>query len=291
MNHSGVSVGPRAEFDPPLTVCPLCASERITEFATDHRGVKISRCKSCSLFFMNPQYTSECLSEYYSHYTGHDPVQLQSGYVGIRAKRKRLNLALLTRFVRHGGKILSIGCGDGLELVLAREMGFEVEAYDVDVEAAKAVEIATGVRVFTGDLFASGLRRESYDCVILDQVLEHPKNPGAYLGLIRDLLTADGVCYIGVPNIGSLSNRWKTVRDRIGLRPPSRMGRHYDTWHHLHYYQPRCFQSALARLYGLDVLSIVGDPDPDCNPVIYRLRRMFPVIESSMIVIAKKSRS
>jgi hypothetical protein len=50
-------------------------------------------------------------------------------------------------------------------------------------------------------------------------------------------------------------------------------------------------RSTLARLYGLDVLSIVGDPDPSCHPVLYRLRRMLPVIESSIIVIAKRSDS
>jgi len=279
--------GPRPEFDPPLRACPLCGSANTAGYLTDCRGIGIARCRDCALLFMNPQYTDGALAEFYSRYTGHDAAGLRAGYEPERAERKRGNLEMIPGLLgSQRGRFLSIGCGDGLELELASQMGFAVEAYDVDVEAASAVERATGIPVRTGDLLAIEFQWGAYDCVYLDQVLEHPKNPGDYLRLIRRLLKPGGVCYLGVPNIGSMSSLWKTFRDRHGLRPPDRRGRQFDTWHHLHYYHPGCIRRVLEPRYGLRVHTIVGDPEPRLNALTRRLMRKWPILDSSMIVIA-----
>jgi SAM-dependent methyltransferase len=280
--------GPCAEFDPPLGACPLCASPGISHAVTDCRGIAIWRCSTCGLRFMNPQYSSRALAEYYSRYTSRDPSVLRTGYDPQRRERKRANMELLRPLVPPGGRLLSIGCGDGLELLLLREMGYRVEAYDVDPATAAAVQSATGIRVQSGDLFALPIERDAWDCLFLDQVIEHPKNPADYLRLIRELLAPGGVCYLGVPNIGSLSHRLKTLRDRLGLRSADRVGRHYDTWHHLHYYRPGVFRRVLPRLFDLEILRITGEPGPDAGALAHRLRRRFPLLESTMIVLARR---
>ena len=46
-------------FDPILTKCPLCQSEKIDYYDTDYTGIKIYECSSCANKFMNPQYSDE----------------------------------------------------------------------------------------------------------------------------------------------------------------------------------------------------------------------------------------
>jgi len=287
MKESAVAIGPEPRFDPPLARCPLCDSHAIRPYLTDHRGIAIDLCRTCRLRFMNPQYSQEALDRYYATYTSHDPGHIASAHRGPRRERKRRNLNLLAAHLPASARFLSIGCGDGLELTLAKERGYAVEAYDVDAEAAAAVERATGIVVTTGDLFAGRFAEGAYDCVFLDQVLEHPKDPARYLRLIRDLLRPGGILYLGVPNLASLSNTFKTIQDRLGLRNGARRGRQFDTWHHLHYYSPACLRHVLPR-FGLRVLDVQGDPEPSAGPLLCALRRTFPLFESSMIVIARK---
>jgi SAM-dependent methyltransferase len=288
MEERNPIAGPRLVFDPPRDTCPLCESSSIAPFTRDARGIRIDRCRSCSLLFMNPQYTDETLSEYYTTYTGHDSGALAAGYHGPRRERKRRNLELLDPYLDRDARFLSIGCGDGLELTLARDRGYRVEAYDVDPVSAAAVRRATGIEVRSGDLFTAGFADESYDCVFLDQVLEHPKDPARSLRFAQRVLRTGGVLYLGVPNIASWSNAWKTLQDRLGIRTGSRRGKHFDTWHHLHYYSPRCLREVLEPRYGFRVLRMAGDPEPTGAAILYSLRRAWLAAESSLIVLSRK---
>lgn len=287
MKESTAQRGPEHDFDPARTRCPMCDSPTIEAYLENLRGIAIDRCTTCRLRFMNPQYTQRTLDSYYSQYTSHDPGHIEAAHRGPRRERKRRNLDLLAEHLPGKAKFLSIGCGDGLELSLAKERGYAVEAYDVDPKAAAAVRQATGIDVKTGDLFRLDLQHDSYDCVFLDQVLEHPKEPARYLRLLHDLLRTGGILYLGVPNIASLSNAWKTLQDRLHLRNGDRRGKHFDTWHHLHYYSPACLRVTLPR-YGFEVVTIQGDPEPTTSPLLYSMRRALPALESSMIVIARK---
>ena len=287
MRESAAAIGPQPRFDDRLDRCPLCESTSIRPYLTDHRGIAIDLCRACRVRFMNPQYTQESLDEYYTRYTSHDPSHIVAAHRGPRRERKRANLDLLAKHLPPRARFLGLGCGDGLELTLAKERGYEVEAYDVDPAAASAVREATGIEVRTGDLFTIPLERGAYDCVFLDQVLEHPKDPARYLRRIRDLLRERAILYLGVPNLASLSNRWKTLQDRLGVRNGSRKGRHFDTWHHLLYYSPRSLRRVLPQ-FGFDVLEVRGDPESTAGTLLRSVRRTVPLLESSMIVIARK---
>lgn len=106
MNKCKVLEDPQLDFDSPLLACPLCGSRKIVRFLTDFKGIAIFKCGSCSLQFMNPQYTDAALTQYYSQYIGHDPLQIRKGYESIRAEVKRRNLMLLKPLVRPSGKSL-----------------------------------------------------------------------------------------------------------------------------------------------------------------------------------------
>lgn len=277
------------EFDPPLTGCPLCGASAIERYDEDFRGVTIDRCTRCGVKFMNPQYTDAYLVAFYAGYIakcdgGEDPAR-----VVRRARAKDAHIAEIERFVRPG-RFFAVGAGDGVEIEVALRRGWEVVGYDVDPGTTEQVAARTGVPVWSGDLFAIPIADASFDAVFMDQVLEHPKNPGDYLRLCRRILRPGGVLYLGVPNIESVSSRWQTVAGRARLK--QRRGRHYDSWHHLFYYGPGSLRTILEQHHGFEVLLVEGDPGrPEgASPLAAAssaLQRRFPSLDSSLRLIAR----
>lgn len=278
---------PPIEYDAPLDACPLCGSREIEPYDHDYRGAHIGRCRACRVRFMNPQYTDAYLTAYYSDYISDGPASPEER--AFRLAQKTANIELLERYLAPG-RLLAIGCGDGIEMSVARSRGWTVEGYDVDEATTRRVAQTVGAPVYTGDLFALPLEAGAYDCVYLDQVLEHPKNPADYLTLARRLLEPRGVLYLGVPNIESVSSRYKRLVGQLGLS--RRRMRFYDTFHHLFYYAPSTLPALLERRYGFRVLTVLGDPKPRTHPTVAtrlwdRVVRHTPWLDSTMVVLAR----
>jgi len=268
----------------------LCGSDGLARFDRDAWGITIARCSRCGVRLMNPQYTDDALRAFYARYL-EDFEDLHSAERLRRRRRtKERNMALIERFVRPG-RLLSIGSGDGLEIEVARNRGWTVQGYDVDERSARTISARTGAPVLSGDLLAHDFGGVRFDCVLMDQVLEHLKDPAAYLRHIRTLVRSRGVLYIGVPNIGSISSRVKTLLGRIGLKRGSR-GKHYDTWHHLFYFTPTALRTVLERYFAFDVLLHEGAPhvagsDQAGRRIADRLRARYPLLESSQHIVAR----
>jgi ubiquinone/menaquinone biosynthesis C-methylase UbiE len=94
------------------------------------------------------------------------------------------------------GKVLDVGCGIGDFLRFYKEsIGAEVNQYNVDYcnhIGCKAYIIENGILPFDNDTFEG---------VILDNVLEHLESPDFVLNEINRVLVKNGVVVIGVPGI------------------------------------------------------------------------------------------
>lgn len=282
-------------FDLPLIRCPMCGTTRIGPYDQDFRGCFIYRCQSCHVKFMNPQYTDDYLERYYSTYVDefqveHGPQQRQR-----REISKESDIRWVGEFVSPG-RFLAIGCGDGMELNIARRLGWEVEGYDVDQQTTQRVAHEVGAPVHSGDFFSLELNSDAYDCVFMDQVLEHPKNPQGYLREVHRLLKPGGVLLIGCPNIMSVSSVLKTALGKWGLK--RRRGRHYDTFHHLFYYSPWVLRRVLEKHFDYRVLAFEGAPlggvkrklegDGPLVRLSLSLRRKLPALEGTFRLLAQK---
>ena len=280
---------PDATFDAPLGSCPLCTSPDVRGFDVDYRGTYISRCRGCGVRFMNPQYTDAYLAAYYASYVPEGPRTPEAR--AFRLAQKTANVELLERYMPPG-RLFSVGSGDGVELAVAKSRGWTVEGYDVDEATTRRVAQQVSARIHTGDLFTLPLECGAYDCVYLDQVLEHPKQPARYIELARQLLKPGGILYLGVPNIESLSSRGKYVLGRLGLS--RRRGRFYDTFHHLFYYAPSTLPRLLEQRFGFRVVTVLGDPKPRSHPTVAtrmwdRAMRHAPWFDSTFVIVARPS--
>ena len=130
-----------------------------------------------------------------------------------------------------------------------------------------------------------------FDAVFMDQVLEHLKNPVPYLATCHRLLRPGGVLYLGLPNIGSIANRLKTITSRFKLRRRKR-GNHYASKHHIFYYTPGVLRRAL-KLHGFEAFHVRGSLKPQRHWVSTALgsdlwRRWFPSVDSGFLALARR---
>ena len=287
------------EFDAPLRQCPLCDSPSIQEYDHDDQGRRVDRCKACRLMFMNPQYTSQYLDRYYANYgqCGDDTLRMPDPD-DLSERRTAAKNDAIQRLERHTkpGRFLSVGCYDGIELLLARRCGWSPEGYDVDAATMQMLREQVDFPIYTGDFVELGLPGDHYDCVFMDQVLEHPKNPQDYLREVYRILAPGGLLYIGCPNIASVSSRLKTLLGKLGLK--RRRGKHYDMFHHLFFYDPATLAKIMETHFGYEIVTTEGDPVIGLKSMRLeenwrtrlsnRVRRRYPILESSFRLIARK---
>lgn len=293
MATSGAAEPVFPEYDDPLTACPLCGSARLGRYDRDHRGVTIDRCRACGMRFMNPQYSDRDRDQFYSKYISFHEEPPAAGnessmrkWLSVRQESKRRSLELLSRYADKG-RLLCVGCGDGVEVGVARSSGWQVEGVDVDPDTTAEVARTYGVTMHAGDLLDVDLPTGVFDAVFMDQVIEHLKKPGDYLRRVHELLRPGGVLYLGVPNVGSWSNSAKTLVGKLGLK--KRRGNHYSTKHHIQFFSPGVLVRLLERNYGFQVLCVRGSLKPQKKRLTPILSRWFPSADSSFLTLARKT--
>lgn len=242
-----------SQFDSPLRNCPLCLSARISRYDHDFTGKTIDACGECGVKFLNPQYSDEYLADLYSRYIPTEEVAEQAGKAD-GTWREMIHSHYLSHIEQHvkKGRLLSIGSGDGLEVEVAHSRGWQVTAHDVDTRALMPLADRLGAEVIGGDFVGADIEAESFDCVYLHHVLEHPKNPRDYLARITSLLKPGGGLFIACPNVDGFNARVKTLIGKLHLK--STRGKHYDSWHHLFHYSPKVLKRVLERDFGFKVV-------------------------------------
>jgi SAM-dependent methyltransferase len=94
------------------------------------------------------------------------------------------------------GKVLDIGCGIGDMLSYRQNtVGLDVNPLNVTFCQKRELE----AHIMKPDVIPFG--DESFDSVLLDNVLEHIERPSLLFKEIRRVLKADGILLIGVPGI------------------------------------------------------------------------------------------
>ena len=105
----------------------------------------------------------------------------------------------LVRSFRTSGRLLEIGCGDGILSALLSNV-FDITAVDISSAAIeKASKLVHPDRLRVMDIEKGDLGRE-YDIVLALNVLEHLRHPGPAILKIRESLQKGGLFIFSVPN-------------------------------------------------------------------------------------------
>ena len=210
--------------------CVSCGSSTVllhrdlfdTRFGIERR-LDARRCMDCGWAFSDPIPTAvELTALYRDHYNFAGAKT--SRYDALRdAFFASPAYALWTRFdsdisfhARRGrGRLLEIGCNEGRNLGFYKRSGFTAEGQEINPVAAEAAR-SLGFTVHQGEIDAVG-PDQTFDVVVLSQVLEHAVEPVAMLCQARRLLAPGGEVWISCPNIDS----WAA----------NLFGRYWINWH------------------------------------------------------------
>jgi 2-polyprenyl-3-methyl-5-hydroxy-6-metoxy-1,4-benzoquinol methylase len=199
----------------------------------------LRRCDNpdCGLVWQDPMVVGEDLIHAYAdYYTGSggtvdrrnaaaaafDPMffwleRLSTRLLGLEPERRRFSSAFLDQ--RPPGSLLDVGCGNGGFAAKMQSEGWKVRGTDFDPSAAAAAWDTHGITVDLGDLPEIGYANASFDAVTARHVVEHVRDPVAFLAECWRILRPGGHLVYITPNAGSLGHRHFAGRWR-GLEQP-----------------------------------------------------------------------
>jgi SAM-dependent methyltransferase len=277
----------KMEFDPKRGSCPLCNSQKIKHHLTDFRGINIDICSECTTQFMNPRYTSGYLDAFYSGYQSGDTSH--HVYGGNEIPRKllhKINISEIETYVKPG-HFLSIGSGNCFDVMEANNRGWDAEGIDMDAQFIAQITKKYGIKMKSGDFLQQEYPKSHFACVYLNHVLEHPKEPGKYLEKTHSILQTGGILFIACPNIRSFSNIIKHLLEVSGIK--KQRAKHYDTWQHLTYFNPKGLKMALEKNFAFDVLLMGNDMKIDHKTLKPKPNLfLFPYKSSFRMIVSKK---
>ena len=187
--------------------CYLCGKSQFKDLGQSKCPILTSKnhlvkCENCGLVFVNPMPDEKELSKIYS-------TEYRLGYQSWIGKilnfYNNAVFAAEARFIKRyikRGKIIDIGYGSG-EMLSALGPGWNKYGFDAYSKNADRIEIQRRLGIKT---LASlgGLKNNSFDLVILRNVIEHTSK---FRNLLKDsyrLLRHGGLLFIRTPNIESL---------------------------------------------------------------------------------------
>lgn len=255
--------------------------------------------------FSNPQPNDKQLGEIYSanYFIGAESDEGRHSTREMKRATARLYLEEIQRYCGPGGgRLLEVGCGDGDFLVEAEAVGFRVTG--VEYAAAACEQARARLKngeIFQGELENAPLPEEQFDLCVLSDVIEHVRDPLAFLARVHRLLKPNGAIFIATPSLASWSA--KLLRQNWMEFKPE----------HLTYFDPKTLQTALFRTgyhevivrpgWKILTLDYVAEhferfPIPVVTPLVRLARSLVPeairqkycrVVASGMMVFARRT--
>jgi SAM-dependent methyltransferase len=180
-------------------ICPVC-SNRLSPYireipdAVTGRQFNVLKCDACGVGVTDP--FPEQLQPHYAGYYGP-----RHGITAKFCTKRRIALVKKTAGAGRGGRLLDVGCGDGLFLEAAQQSGWTVMGTELHPEPARAA----GFEVY-GSLDECA-DKGPFGCITLWHSLEHMSDPQAVMRKIRRLVADDGVVLIAVPDFEGFQSR------------------------------------------------------------------------------------
>jgi len=168
--------------------CLLCGSakiETLSSYDSYYYSKGVNKCtaidnicQECGLIFQDIDISQNDLNAYYSMKVLHN----------IRDPDYKMlpRLSMLSDYIKPGGRVLEIGAGEGSFIAEALKLGYHCSGFDPQNKK------------LSGNLDNTDQR---YDCIVMNHVIEHIKDPLAFLYDLKNNLHPGGFLMIEVPDV------------------------------------------------------------------------------------------
>jgi SAM-dependent methyltransferase len=183
---------------------------------TDRFGTALAdivRCRACGHMQLEPMPPEEVLESAYAGAASGDYVDEEAGQ---RETARRILDRIAPHLAKESARLLDLGCWVGFLPAEAEARGWRSVGIEPSKYASEYARKELGLDVRSEDLFEADLPEESFDVVVLGDVIEHLIDPGAALDRIGRLVVPDGHLAMMLPDSGSrvarlMGRRWWSV--------------------------------------------------------------------------------
>ena len=205
--------------------------------------IPIYQCDACNAYFSFPPETdysmpNNTIIDYY-----------KKSKAGIEARHESISNFVTKEFLPYKGKFLDVGCGIGYSLRILKERGWQAIGIEPSETLAQYAKKNINDNVIEGffseELISknSELSLNSFDFILIDNVLEHVNHPIDFIRLASTLLNEKGVLVIAVPPVDwfrRLLIKSKFIRNN--LVSSSRINLFYDVEQHVNYFSRKSIE-------------------------------------------------
>jgi 2-polyprenyl-6-hydroxyphenyl methylase/3-demethylubiquinone-9 3-methyltransferase len=132
------------------------------------------------------------------------------GYAYAYAQRRRAVFRLIVEVLPPGARILDLAAAQGNFSIALAEMGYDVTWNDLRSELADYVRLKQEfgtIHFVPGDAFEIDLPEESFDAVVVTELIEHLAHPDHFLARAAQLARPGGYVIMTTPNGAYFRNR------------------------------------------------------------------------------------
>jgi 2-polyprenyl-3-methyl-5-hydroxy-6-metoxy-1,4-benzoquinol methylase len=179
--------------------CRVCGQDDSARFKIYYDGeLKLFRCLECDFVGQYPGPGDSHVIESYEGYRVH----LRDGERWEYPERQGQLEDVADRIVAAGGRgrLLDVGCGDGLFISVCQAKGFDAEGNEDAVAYAEYAREQTGAQVTVGRYAPEMYEPESFDVISMIQVVEHVPVPREILEVAHGHLRPGGLVVVEVPS-------------------------------------------------------------------------------------------
>jgi 2-polyprenyl-3-methyl-5-hydroxy-6-metoxy-1,4-benzoquinol methylase len=199
----------------------MCGSSRTTtKYVRVDREQhwSLRRCSECRLHFTDPRPTPAFLEQCYSG-EYHAELQAEGATEQFGEAKYRRYLNALLPYLPPGSRVLDIGCSTGLLVKMLCDLGYRAEGIELNPSSAAWGHKHYKVTIHHKSIEDCRFEPESFDAVILTDVLEHTLHPRDCLATIGKYLTPNGLALVTFPDVRSLESRYFYLLAKLLRRP------------------------------------------------------------------------
>ncbi|MFI5201786.1 MAG: class I SAM-dependent methyltransferase [Candidatus Kapaibacterium sp.] len=202
--------------------CDLCGANA-PRVRYEKRGFTIVQCSRCGMVYTNPRLKGAKIAELYDadYFQGHgfdksinyvrDVKDYKDEKVGNNYSLDDWDLDTIQSMLANttpeppplgkggGARLLEIGCGTGVFLAKARKHGFECAGLELSSYAAEFVR-KMGIPVETKSIEEADFAENSWNAIVMREVIEHLPHPMESLKTIQKWLKPGGVLFMATGN-------------------------------------------------------------------------------------------
>lgn len=186
--------------------CYVCRSTQVHQIAKNET-FNLLRCQECKVAYIDPMPSEIFLRQWHSE-TEKKKRWNNDLSNAIEANHKQnadnyeryYKMALESMDLNGREKVLEIGCYSGLLLKRFKDLGCECKGIGLNEGFVKYGREVLGLDLEHGQLTDFTFPAESFDIILFHQLLEHLRDPGAFLEEIARLLKPGGYIELSVPD-------------------------------------------------------------------------------------------